>query len=97
MATYRVLSSGRIQAIIRKQGFPAQSKTFRLKREAQKWAAKIEHEIDTDSHSMDEDMSIWDAFTMYENEVAQYKKGYIKAGNIFLSALESFLACINSL
>jgi len=34
------------QAQIRKKGYPAQIRTFDLKTDAQKWAKKIEHEMD---------------------------------------------------
>lgn len=47
MATFRVRESGYVQAIIRRNGFPDQSKTFRTKTQAEAWARKIESDMDS--------------------------------------------------
>lgn len=50
MAVFEQRESGWWQAKIRRKGFPAQSKTFRTKLEAQMWARSIEAEIDRGTH-----------------------------------------------
>lgn len=47
MATFRVRESGYVQAIVRRNGFPDQSKTFRTKTQAEAWARKIESDMDS--------------------------------------------------
>lgn len=47
MATFRTLESGYTQTIIRRAGYPAQSKSFRTKTQAEAWARKIETEMDS--------------------------------------------------
>lgn len=46
MATFRQRSSGYWQAIIRRKGHPDESKTFRIKVDAEAWARDIESKID---------------------------------------------------
>lgn len=46
MATFRVRESGYIQAIVRRKGYPDESRTFRTKTEAETWARGIESAID---------------------------------------------------
>ncbi len=50
MASIRQLSSGRWQGQIRRRGNPPQSKTFRSKQEAARWARSLESEIDRGGH-----------------------------------------------
>ena len=45
MASFRQRTSGRWQAIVRRDGAPDQSKTFSTKRDAEVWAATVESEI----------------------------------------------------
>lgn len=45
MATVRLAKSGLWQAIVRRKGYPAQSKTFDRKAEAELWAATLESEM----------------------------------------------------
>ncbi|RTL49916.1 MAG: site-specific integrase [Rhodocyclaceae bacterium] len=45
MATFRKRDSGRWQAIVRRKGFPVESKSFSTKHEAEVWAKTIESEM----------------------------------------------------
>lgn len=49
MAVFDQRDSGYWQARVRRKGWPAQSKTFRTKAEAETWARKVEAEIDRGS------------------------------------------------
>ena len=49
MAVFDQRDSGYWQARVRRKGWPAQSKTFRTKAEAEAWARKVEAEIDRGS------------------------------------------------
>lgn len=46
MATFRVRTSGYTQAIVRRAGYPDQSKTFRTKSQAEVWARQVEAKMD---------------------------------------------------
>ncbi len=46
MATFRILESGYTQAIVRRKGYPAESKTFRTKTQAEAWARQVESRMD---------------------------------------------------
>lgn len=46
MATFRDRDSGYVQAIVRRKGWPVQSKTFRSRTEAESWAKRIEVDIE---------------------------------------------------
>lgn len=49
MATFKVRDSGYIQAVIRRKGYPQQSKSFRTKTDAEVWARQAEAEMDRGS------------------------------------------------
>lgn len=46
MATFKVRESGYVQAVVRRKGWPQQSKSFRTKSEAEVWARQVESEMD---------------------------------------------------
>lgn len=46
MASFRILESGYTQAIVRRKGYPAESKTFRTKTQAETWARQVESRMD---------------------------------------------------
>jgi integrase len=46
MATYKQRDNGAWQAVIRRKGFPVQSKTFEKKTDAEIWARKVESDLD---------------------------------------------------
>ena len=66
------------QAKIRRKGFPAQSRTFDTKADAEKWARGIEHAMDrgcfVDSREA-ERTTLAEALDRYESEVTPRKKG----------------------
>ncbi|MBA3998083.1 MAG: hypothetical protein C0466_13080 [Candidatus Accumulibacter sp.] len=79
MATVRELQSGRWQAIVRRKGRPAESKTFRTKTEAQIWSQGIEADIERgvfQSTSEAERTTFADIVKRFKEEFAphQYRK-----------------------
>ncbi len=66
------------QARIRKKGFPVQTKTFRVKAEAQAWAKKIESDMERglwQDTSEAESLTLSDCLDRYRDEVVPTKKG----------------------
>jgi integrase len=49
MGTIRMRGAYQYQAQVRREGFPAQSKTFETRRDAEKWVRSVEREMDTGS------------------------------------------------
>jgi integrase len=80
MATIRQRKdSGMWQAIIERKGFPSQSKTFKLKSDAEKWARDIENKIDRGvfvDRSEAEGTTLSDALDKYEKEISIHKKSH---------------------
>ena len=79
MATFEQRESGWWQAKIRRKGHPTQSKTFRLKDDAEVWARSVENEMDRGvfvSREEAETTTFYSALGRYENEVSKLKKGY---------------------
>lgn len=78
MATIRKRGDQQWQAIVRRKGFPQQSKTFKIKRDAQAWGRKVERDIDTgmwrDSREA-ESTTLIECLQRYVNEVSIHKKG----------------------
>lgn len=79
MATFKERESGWWQAVIRRKGHPAQSKTFRLKEEAIKWARAIESKMDKGSFissSIAEKTTVVELIERFMNEFAihHYRK-----------------------
>ena len=66
------------QAQIIRKGYPAQYRTFDLKSDAEKWARKIEREMDTD-HFVDlskaERLTLGEALDEYLSKKSHHKKG----------------------
>lgn len=66
------------QAVIRRRGFPSQTKTFDTKAEAQKWARMIERDMDRGAWrdtSAAERSTLGDVLRRYLAEVTPAKKG----------------------
>lgn len=68
------------RAIIRRKGFPVQSKTFESKKDAEAWAASIEsrmgvHQFDGLQLKAAKTMTVRDVFERYKKEVAPDYKG----------------------
>jgi integrase len=77
MATIRQ-RSGSWQAIIKRKGYPAQARTFALRKDAEKWARQHEREMDT-GHWQDrteaEQTTLKDLLERYAREVSPTKRG----------------------
>jgi integrase len=79
MATVRRAKSGWWQAIIRRKGFPDQSKTFEKEEDATKWARDVENKMDRGifvDRSEAESTTLEKALGRYETEVSKKKDGY---------------------
>lgn len=79
MATIREAKSGYWQAIIRRKGFPDQSKTFEVKKDAENWATIKESEMARGvfvDRSEAESTTLKKALERYEAEVSVNKDGY---------------------
>jgi len=78
MATYRKRGPYQWEAQIRRRGYPAQSRTFETKAEAEAWAKMIESEMSRGvwvSRSEAEATTLYEALMRYEVEVSPAKKG----------------------
>ncbi|MFM0307135.1 site-specific integrase [Paraburkholderia sp. RL17-383-BIF-A] len=78
MATFRKRGPYQWEAQIRRRGYPAQSKTFETKAEAEAWANMIESEMSRGvwvSRGEAETTTLHEALTRYETEVVPTKKG----------------------
>ncbi|WP_374266813.1 site-specific integrase [Zoogloea sp.] len=77
MATIRE-RAGRWQAIIKRKGYPQQSKTFDIKKDAEKWARQEERAMDAGTwadQSAAMQTTLAEALVRYEKEVTSGKKG----------------------
>ena len=77
MATYRKRGPHQWETQIRRRGFPAQSKTFNTKAEAEAWAQMIESEMARGvwlSRGEAEATTLGDALDRYEREITPSKK-----------------------
>lgn len=71
------------QVKIRKKGYPAQSKTFNLRADAEKWARLIESEMDRGifvDRTEAESTTLKEALERYLREVTPRKKGAVREG-----------------
>ncbi|RST47118.1 site-specific integrase [Variovorax sp. DXTD-1] len=78
MATFRKRGPYQWEAQIRRRGYPAQSKTFETKAEAEAWANMIESEMARGvwmSRGEAEATTLHEALTRYEIEIVPAKKG----------------------
>ena len=78
MAQFRQLKSGFWQAVIRKKGFPDQSKSFQFKRDCEIWAIDIEaqmHRGTFNDMSEAESLTIAKGLEKYLEEITPKKKG----------------------
>lgn len=85
MATFRKRGPYQWEAQIRRRGYPAQSKTFETKAEAEAWAKMIESEMSRGvwiSRSEAEATTLYEALTRYEEEVSPAKKGAAQESSI---------------
>lgn len=85
MATIRKRGQYQWEAQVRRRGYPAQSKTFNTKAEAEAWAKMIESEMSRGvwvSRSEAEATTLYEALTRYEEEVSPAKKGAAQESSI---------------
>lgn len=81
--------AGRWQAIVKRKGCPQQSKTFALRKDAEKWARMIEREMDAgqwSDRSEAERVTMAELFERYSKEVTSRKRGKVQE----LNRLERF-------
>lgn len=85
MASIRKRGPYQWEAQIRRRGYPAQSKTFNTKAEAEAWANMIESEMARGvwvSRSEAEATTLYDALERYEVEISSGKKGAAQEASI---------------
>jgi len=78
MATIRSRGPYQWQAIIRRKGYPVETKTFEIKADAETWARSIEHQMDRGvfvSMAEAESTTLGEALDRYAQEVTPLKKG----------------------
>lgn len=99
MPTLRKLPSGKYQAIVRKQGYPTQYKTFAKRRDALTWAISAEQRlqeielIGSDNDWMKQTLS--DAIDLYVNEKGQFLKSYMTSDRYRAEALRKALGVVH--
>lgn len=85
MASIRKRGQYQWEAQVRRRGYPAQSKTFNTKAEAEAWAKMIESEMSRGvwvSRSEAEATTLYEALTRYEEEVSPAKKGAAQESSV---------------
>ncbi|MDI9239442.1 tyrosine-type recombinase/integrase [Lysobacter sp. LF1] len=85
MATFRKRGPYQWEAQIRRRGYPATSKTFETKAEAEAWSAMIESEMSRGvwvSRSQAESTTLHQLLERYEREVVPTKKGHTQERSV---------------
>ncbi|WP_181290907.1 site-specific integrase [Caballeronia novacaledonica] len=85
MPTIRKRGQYQWEAQVRRRGYPAQSKTFNTKAEAEAWASMIESEMSRGvwvSRSEAEATTLFEALQRYEEEISLTKKGAAQESSI---------------
>ncbi|MGF6550586.1 integrase [Paraburkholderia youngii] len=85
MPTIRKRGQHQWEAQVRRRGYPAQSKTFTTKAEAEAWAGMIESEMSRGawvSRSEAEATTLYEALKRYEEEVSLSKKGAAQESSV---------------
>lgn len=103
MATIRQRGS-KWQAIIKRQGYPTQTKSFELKKDAEKWARQQERKIDAGEwtdQSLSKLTTLSDLLDRYQQEVTSTKRGKdietLRIANLKRSSIAKYsVAAINS-
>jgi integrase len=93
MAVITQRENGKWQAKIRRQGTPAQSKTFVTKADAEKWARSVERDIDTGSFIPTDDaarLTFAAATERYRREVLPNLRGRMQVETRLTRLLEAF-------
>lgn len=95
MATFRKRGPYQWEAQIRRRGYPAQSKTFETKADAEAWANMIESEMSRGvwvSRDEAEATSLYEALTRYAAEVVPMKKGAAQEESVLRACKSEGLA-----
>ncbi|MCR4159968.1 site-specific integrase [Kerstersia gyiorum] len=95
MATFRKRGPYQWEVQIRKRGYPAQSKTFNTKAEAEAWAKMIESEMARGvwlSRGEAESTTLREALERYQTEIVPHKKGKMQEDSIIRMMLTLPLA-----
>jgi integrase len=93
MANFTRRESGKWQAKVRRDGWPAQSKTFDTKAAAEAWARSVEREMDTDSFISRDDAertTFRAAAERYERDVLPSKRGKLQDSYVLKRMIEEF-------
>lgn len=75
------------QAIIRRKGYPSQTKTFESRQEAEAWARSVESKMDDNTfrdRRMIKEMTLKDALQRYLVEITSQKRGQVQERNRIL-------------
>lgn len=98
MPTLRKLPSGKYQAIVRKQGYPTQYKSFSKRKDALQWALNTELRLEsielTGSCNDWLSLDLSDAINIYVNEHGQFLKSYMTTDRYRAEALRKALGSI---
>jgi len=95
MPTIRKRGQYQWEAQVRRRGYPAQSKTFTTKAEAEAWANMIESEMSRGvwvSRSEAEATTLYEALKRYDEEVSLTKKGAAQESSVLKTCKEVDLA-----
>ncbi|KWF21672.1 site-specific integrase [Burkholderia pseudomultivorans] len=95
MPTIRKRGQYQWEAQVRRRGYPAQSKTFTTKAEADAWANMIESEMSRGvwvSRSEAEATTLYEALNRYEEEVSLSKKGAAQEASVLKACKTADLA-----
>ncbi|HID8401465.1 site-specific integrase [Serratia marcescens] len=98
MPSIRKLPSGKYQAIVRKQGFPTQYKSFSKRKDALCWSLRLEEQLSSaEAYGSCEDwttLSLSEAIDLYIKERGQHLKSYLTADKYRAMALRKALGNI---
>ncbi|WP_083950347.1 tyrosine-type recombinase/integrase [Serratia ficaria] len=98
MSSIRKLPSGKYQAIVRKQGFPPQYKSFSKRKDAVSWSMNLEAQLDK-AQAIGSDnewtaLNLSDAIDLYIKERGQHLKAYLTTDKYRSVALRKALGDI---
>jgi len=84
MATITERGEYQYQAVIRRKGYPSQSKTFEYKHDAERWAREVEAKMDIGYYRDRREIertTLGEALERYVNSVSPGKRGYVAEKN----------------
>ncbi|MDR5803474.1 site-specific integrase [Caballeronia sp. LZ001] len=95
MPTVRKRGQYQWEAQVRRRGYPAQSKTFTTKAEAEAWASMVESEMSRGvwvSRNEAEATTLYEALKRYEEEISLSKKGAAQEASVLKTCQAADLA-----